>query len=197
MKLLPLMTLSASFDVNQASDRMDWEFLDIGVEPRRLSKSSGKSWNSDIFFTAGQSFCIALTATDEHSTNFESFQIIDCCLISRPRILRCGRKELTLYAPPSPFVSVAGSPLGALYPILGSAFIPIMSTSSKDDGANWQTMLWDGSLKVGDINAHWELSLYVTVSIQRAWQDRPQLRVFYFDPESEVGNGTTPPDVTN
>ncbi|OFA02610.1 hypothetical protein [Duganella sp. HH101] len=193
MTPLPLMTLSGTFDVNQRSDRMDWEFLDIGAVPGQPPQPGGEHWNSDVFFSAGQSFCIALTATDNQLTGFQSFQILDCHLITRPQILRCGKDELTLYAPPSPFVDAAGDTLNAVCPIAGTDFLPLSST--QPNGSTQQTMLWANSLTVGGINAHWEMSLYITVSIQRAWSEQQQLRVFYFDPESEVGNGTTPPDV--
>jgi hypothetical protein len=187
-----MMTLSATFDVNQRSDRMDWQFLDIGVVPGQPPQPGGDHWNSDVFFSAGQSFRIAFTATDKENKGLESFEILDCCLITRPQILRCGKDALTLYAPPSPFVTASGEACGASYPIPGSAFF---STTTEEPGESvQQTLQWDDSLTVGGINAHWQMSLYMTVSIQLSGS-QPQLRVFYFDPESEIGNGTTPPDI--
>jgi hypothetical protein len=187
-----MMILSATFDVNQRSDRMDWQFLDISAVPGQPSQPGGDHWNSDIFFSAGQSFRIAFTATDKENKGLESFEILDCCLITRPQILRCGKDVLTLYAPPSPFISPSGEPCGALYPFARSAFHA--TATYQPPGHVQQTLQWDHSLTVAGIDAHWQMSLYMTVRIHLSGR-KPLLRVFYFDPETEIGNGTTPPDV--
>lgn len=189
----PLMTLTARFDVNQIDDGIDWLFADIESGMNSDRSTAEVQWNRDVAFSAGQEFRIAITASDRDLTGFESLEVIDCCLITRPQILSCGRGQRTHYAPPSLFVSSSSSELGALYRIEPSAFTVHSSGIGPDKGKRI-TLLWDGQLKVGPYNGRWELSFYVTVRIKRAGDQSEQLRVFYFDPETEVGNGTFPPD---
>lgn len=189
----PLMTLTASFDVNQIDDGISWLFADlesaIGVD----CKSTTTHWNRDIDFLAGQDFRIAITASDKEKTGFESLEVIDCCLITRPRILCCGPGVRTRYDLPSLFVDEEGKQLGALCRIEPSRF-SVHSTGVDPTQARRVTLLWNDHLTVGPYNGFWELSFYITVRIKRAGEDTQQLRVFYFDPESEVGNGTSPPN---
>lgn len=187
----PLMALTARFDVNQVDDGIDWLFDDIeSVDSDHIS--SNPHWNRNVEFSAGQEFKIAISATDDDKTGFESLEIIDCCIITRPRILCCGQNVRTWYAPPSIFVDSEGRQLGALYQIDRSAFY-VHSTGVDPKKGRRVTLLWDGNLKVGAYNGFWDISFYVTVNIKRVGEETAQQRVFYFDPEGEVGNGTNPP----
>jgi hypothetical protein len=188
----PLMALTARFDVNQIDDGIDWLFADLDSATTVGHLAAEAYWNRDIAFSAGQEFRIAITASDQDKTDFESLEVIDCCLITRPRILSCGPDERTYYAPPSLFVGPNGKQLGALFQIEPSEF-SVLSTGIDSEKGRKITLLWDGSLKVGPYNGYWEISFYVTVRIKRANGEKEQLRVFYFDPEGEVGNGTYPP----
>lgn len=190
----PLMTLTARFDVNQIDDGIDWTFADIDSATSTDRESANSCWNRDINFDAGQEFRIAITASDKEHTGFESFEVIDCCLITRPRILRCGPGVRTFYAPPSLFVDDNGKQLGALYQIEPTAFSALGAGIESSEKGKRITLLWDGHLTVGPYNGSWELAFYVTVSIKRAHKDAAQLRVFYFDPEGEISNGSDPPD---
>ena len=113
-------------------------------------------------------------------------------MITRPHILSCGPHVRTWYGPPSLFVDSGGEQLGALYQIDPAAF-SVHSTGIDPAKGKKITLLWNGYLKVGPYNGNWEISFYVTVSIKRANEESAQLRVFYFDPEGEVGNGMEPP----
>lgn len=192
MMTQPLMALTARFDVNQVDDGIDWLFADIDSVGKAEHTPSDPYWNRDINFSTGQEFRIAISASDEEKTGFESLEVVDCCIITRPRILCCGPKERTWYAPPSIFVSSEGQQLGALYQIDPSAF-SVHSTGVDPVKGRKVTLLWDGNLTVGPYNGFWEISFYVTVSIQRAGEAAAQLRVFSFDPEGEVSNGIDPP----
>lgn len=188
----PLMALTARFDVNQIDDGIDWVFTDIesvGVADRT---PEDPQWNRNIDFSAGQEFRIAIAASDKEKTGFESLEIVDCCVITRPQILCCGTGVRTWYGPPSLFVDANDEELGALYRIDPSAF-SVHSTGIDPANGKRVTLLWDNHLTVGKYNGSWELSFYVTVKIKRAGEDIAQLRVFYFDPETEVGNGMNPP----
>jgi hypothetical protein len=188
-----LMTLMARLDVNQVDDGINWVFTDIdsAIAPEDTSKDP--SWNRDIEFSAGQQFRIAITASDKDKTGLESIEVIDCCLITRPQILSCGPNVLTRYTPPSLFVSEDMQQLGALYSIAPSEFA-VHSTGTEPTKGRRITLLWEGHLTVGPYNGFWEISFYVTVRIKRTDGTPDQLRVFYFDPESEVGNGLNPPN---
>lgn len=189
----PLMTLTASFDVNQVDDGINWVFADLDSAIGANQTSAEPHWNRDIDFSAGQEFRIAITATDKDKTGLESLEVLDCCLITRPRILSCGPGALTHYGMPSLFVGENGQQLGAIYPIDPSSF-SIHSTGVDPKKGKRITLLWDGQLTVGPYNGFWDISFYVTVRIKRAGEQLEQLRVFYFDPEGEVGNGTYPPN---
>ena len=191
MKQQPLMALMARFDVNQIDDGVNWLFADIESVTSDHALED-PHWNRDIDFSVGQDFRIAIAASDEEKTGFESLEVIDCCLITRPQILSCGPELRTRYAPPSLFVDSSGQQLGALVPIEPSEF-SVHSTGVDSKKGRKITLLWDGHLTVGPYNGFWDISFYVTVSIRRTGEENPQLRVFYFDPEGEVGNGTYPP----
>lgn len=187
----PLMTLAARFDINQVDDGIDWLFTDINSIETIERTSGDPHWNRNVEFSAGQDFRIAIVADDQEKTGFESLEVIDCCIITRPQIISCGPNVRTWYAPPSLFVDSNGNELGALYSIVPSAFA-VHSTGIDPEKGRKVTLLWDGNLTVGKYNGFWDLSFYVTVSIKRAGESIAQRRVFYFDPESEVNNGTKP-----
>jgi len=188
----PLMALTARFDVNQVDDGIDWLFDDIdsvGVGDRT---QEDPHWNRDINFSVDQQFRIAISASDKEKTGFESLEVVDCCVITRPQILSCGEGVRTRYAPPSLFTDDSGKRLGALYQIDPSQF-SVHSTGIEPTKGRRVTLLWNGHLTVGGFNGFWELAFYVTVSIKRAHEEAAQLRVFYFDPEAEISNGMDPP----
>lgn len=189
----PLMTLTARFDVNQIDDGVNWIFADIDSAINTEHTRVEAQWNRDIEFSAGQEFRIAIAASDKDKTGLESLEVVDCCLITRPHILSCGPNQRTRYAPPSLFSSQSSQQLGALYRIEPSAF-SVHSSGIDPEKGKRITLLWDGHLTVGPYNGFWELSFYVTVRIKRTGDEPEQLRVFYFDPETEIGNGTSPPN---
>ena len=191
----PLMALTARFDVNQVDDGIDWAFTDIESVGTINRTPGDPQWNRDIDFSAGQAFRIAVTATDHDNTNFESLEIVDCCIITLPQILCCGTGIRTWYCPPSLFVDNEGQQLGALYRLNPSSF-SVHSTGVDPEKGRRVTLLWDEHLNVGKYNGSWELSFFLTVRIKRSGEKMEQLRVFYFDPETEVGNGTSPPRAT-
>lgn len=188
----PIMTLTARFDVNQIDDGIDWVFADLDSALIVNHSPVEAQWNRDIQFLAGQSFKIAITASDKEKTEFESLEVVDCCLITRPQILSCGPEQRTYYGPPSLFASSSSQQLGALYRIEPSAFT-IHSSGIDPEKGKRITLLWDGHLTVGPYNGFWEVSFYLTVRIKRTNGQSDQLRVFSFDPEAEIGNGTFPP----
>lgn len=178
------MELKVTFDVNQIRSRANWYFHEVGN-----SADCDDGWHNNIQFLPGQQFGIRLVATNYYKTTLQSVSVVDCCLITQPQIQVCGPGHPPQYAPPSPFCTASLKPLGALavIPATGfSRFEPIVPSSD-------YVLIWNDYLVVGPMVSHWDLSFYVTVCIDRGVGATPDYRVFYFDPESEVGNGMDPP----
>ncbi len=107
-------------------------------------------------------------------------------------VVQCGPDLPTIYSPPSMFgVADDGAVSGALYPLAPAGFVKLDQPGGL--GYTSVTLRWNEPLTITSVPGSWELSVLVTVAIARSGQ-QDELRVFYFDPESEVGNGTTPPE---
>lgn len=182
---VPPMILAVDFDVDQLSTQLRWRFdrADGNGNPKR-----GRAAGS-IYFTTGEEFRIRVTAGS--SAPFETFEVIDCCLISLPQVVQQGPGVRTLYAPPSPFADLDGKPVtGGTCAIPGSQFMPVAAQS---DGEYRQVAReWGGYLKAGEITGRWDLKMVLTVRIV-GLDGSANDRVFWFDPETEVGSGVGPP----
>jgi hypothetical protein len=190
MKMQKLMTLKVSFDVSQIRDRINWDFLE--VDP--VSGQTGapdRNWRNNIQFVPGQKFRIDIEADNVYNKPCQGIAVVDCCLITRPQIKMCGPGKNPTYAAPSPFVDAKGQHLGALVVLPGDKFKPQDPLSDNVPGRK-RVLIWDGALEVGQEQSHWDLSFYVTLRLERH-PGEFDYRVFYFDPESEVGNGIDPP----
>lgn len=185
---IPPMILHANFDVDQLSDQLQWRFSRADGQGNPPAGTDAGT----VYFTEGETFKLQVTAGRDSA--FETFEVIDCCLISRPRIVQLGVGLKTLFAAPSPFVAPSGEPLpGATCQIPGSEFVPV-SAAQAGPGHHQVVREWDGYLKAGPNTGRWELEFVITVRITGA-DGQSWSRVFSFDPESEVGTGMTPPDV--
>ena len=78
------MLLEIRFDIDQTSDLLEWRFVrrDQHAEPDK-GKEAGI-----INFTVGEDFHVMIKAGSVKP--FQGFEVLDCCLISRPYIYRCG-----------------------------------------------------------------------------------------------------------
>ncbi|NVM78416.1 hypothetical protein FHW83_004244 [Duganella sp. SG902] len=186
----PLMTLKVSFDISQIRDRINWDFVQVDPATGQAG-APDRNWRNNIQFLPGQKFRIDIEADNVYDKPCQAITVVDCCLITRPQITVCGPGKTPTYAPPSPFVEAHGKHRGALVAIPGDKFRPQDPLSAGAPGRK-RFLIWDGELEVGQVQSHWDLSFYVTLRLER----QPGVfdyRVFYFDPESEVGNGMDPP----
>jgi hypothetical protein len=178
------IVLSISFDVDQNSDNLFWELKkpDSSSSTDESTSQYGVGAGAIQFFQ-GENVMLEVKGGGISSDGFTSFQIMECCLITRPKVLIAGKDVPTRYASPSPFLQSIGSS----YVFENDYFSDL---SDKDDYRTI-TQMWKHSLNIEHTNGVWELSLNLTVRIRRGF-GLPDIRVFRFDPEFQVGNGTRP-----
>jgi hypothetical protein len=171
--------LTIGFDADQISDQL------MSYYHPRLRHPTGL-FEGEVYFREGDTFGLRVVGTGKPA-HFQGFYVIDCCLTTRPKIVYAvPATELEApkvrYAQPSPFVE----PGGASY-ALPLEFVP--PTADLPDSAEQMFILdWFRTLTVGKHQGRWEISLLLTVRIDRGG-DKFEQRVFSFDPESEVGSG--------
>lgn len=176
------IVLSMSFDADQHSDNLVWE-----LKQPNLDSSSDDSTTQygvgagAVKFFQGENVMLEVIGGGASADGFTSFQIIECCLITRPKVAIAGTGLATRYASPSPFLQS-----------IGSSYVfenDYLSNVSDNDNYRTITQRWKRSLNIEHTDGTWELSLNLTVRILRGYGP-PDVRVFRFDPEVQVGNGT-------
>ena len=185
------MHLEASFDIDQTSDQLAWHFVRYDGEGNPIhGKEAGV-----INFTVNEKFYIDITAGSDNP--IAGVKIVDCVLISKPFMYICGPDVATEYAPPSPFApKLLGAIVGASIALPAAEFEEVtVPPVRKYHRAKYH---WNNHLTVGGFQGRWELSFVLTVQIARP-NGRQELRVFSFDPESDVSNGVidSPADVSS
>ncbi|SDF58726.1 MULTISPECIES: hypothetical protein [unclassified Duganella] len=176
----PPLLLSLSFDVDQISSQLDWT-LTPDVQPVTGADSGC------IAFTMGDVLNVAVNGYGRKG-NFYTFQIVDCCIITKPALVQIGRQVAPLYAAPSPFVQA----LGACYPLSLDFRCTAQNYVGADQKHRRVTHSWKHQLDVNHAPGRWELSFVLTVRIMRELGHVTETRVFSFDPECQVGDGTEP-----
>jgi hypothetical protein len=181
------MQISVRFDIDQISSHLDYSFKssDESADPTEGRYTGG------VFFRQGQHVYVDVTGSGSKASEFSSFQVIDCCIITKPKVTQAGAGIATRYSPPSPFLQS----VGAAYPMA----LDYSSVVSNDAHGQYRHIRqdWKRSLNVAHTGGHWEISLVLTVRILRGDTAAPELRVFSFDPEGSVGGGSawdTPAD---
>lgn len=176
----PWMIIAASFDIDQVSSQLDYGFSASDHDPQPpVGRHAG-----GVHFLQSQNVFFEVAASGSKASGFSSFQIVDCCIITRPKVTQCGPDVPTRYSPPSPFLQT----LGATHPLA----LDFWSTVDNDPPPDYRRIIqtWKQSLTVANTGGHWEISLVLTVRIQRGDTAPPELRVFHFDPEGSVGAGS-------
>lgn len=177
--------LTVRFDVDQISPQLNYK-LD-----RLLENSNGVVvppepqegvYAGCLYFYRGEQVLLRVVATG--TADFTGFDVVECCMVTEPQIIQCGPTVPTVYSAPSMFVKEAG----AVYVVKGHYS---SSTEPLTDGRHMVIRDWDGQAKVTSEDGRWELSFYLTVRISRAGV-RDELRVFSFDPETQVGDAVNP-----
>lgn len=178
------IVLSMSFDVDQNSDNLVWELKKPDVDSFNDAPISQYGVGAGaVKFFQGENVRLEVKGGGAYAGGFTSFQIIECCLITRPKVVIAGSAVPTRYASPSPFLQSIGSS----YVFENDYF----SSVDDDQAQEYRTInqTWKRSLDIEHTNGAWELSLNLTVRILRGYGS-PDVRVFRFDPEVHVGDGT-------
>lgn len=187
-QVTPALTLQVSFDIDQDSSLLILTPVvnNGGTDPVH----EGERYAGDFYFPLKETVGLQVTGWGKNPTPATggdtvpaafSFDIVDCHFITRPKIVQMN-VDGTLYAQPSPFMDVA-VPWHQLAPI----FVTGPATTSGAE--QFITKTWTGALRIGDVPGRWEISFLLTVAITRLGASSPEVRVFWFDPEGEVGTG--------
>jgi hypothetical protein len=173
------VTLTVGFDIDQVTDALAYHFHSRDhAHPNPLTGL----FAGEIYFCTGEIFHLRVKGGGAID-GFSSFQVVDCCIVTRPRVIVAGPDVTTRHAAPSPFLQV----LGACY-----QFPLDFSSDVKDDQEQQYRVItqhWKRTLDVSHSHGQWDLSFTLTVRIQRGPLLEPEIRVFYFDPEGQVGPG--------
>jgi hypothetical protein len=185
------MILEANFDIDQIGGKLEWSFSrkDGDGNPIKGKYAGG------IYFTTGEVMRVRVKAGSW--TKLTSFKVLDCTLITLPQIVELEPKKKAKFAPPSIFVSTtAPAPeikvIGASINLPGNEFEESVGPLPEPGAYSEISRQWDKHLTVGQTEGRWELSFVLTVRVEQEGK-APCERVFYFDPETEVGNGVSPP----
>jgi hypothetical protein len=178
------VVLTVRFDADQISPQLNYKLKrplqaasDTPPEPEE------GEYAGSLYFNPGEE--LALRVVGAGGENFSGFDIVECCFVSVPQILACGPQVPTVYSKPSMFEGVNG----AVLPIC----LDFQTTNvPQKDGRQLVVQSWKDTVDITKVHGRWELSFYLTVRIRRR-DESSELRVFSFDPESEVGNGYIPP----
>lgn len=173
------VVLTVAFDVDQYSDQLVHTFTSpdgaTPVHPTGL-------YQGEIYLCEGEVVHLKVLGGGKQD-RFSAFQIIDCCLITVPKPGYIDPGKGFRYATPSPFLQ----PRGATYPLQ----LDFSSEIEDDPEKKYRliTQHWKPTLNVGNALGRWEISLVITVQISRGASLAPDIRVFSFDPEGQVGSG--------
>ena len=164
----PEAWLSVSFDANQLGHQLCW----TATEGRaNLLQTYGKFAGS-LLLPKGQDLRVEVQGYGDQT--LQSFQVLSVCLVTVP-----ADDEL----PPSPF---DGQPTATLE----MTDFPACATIIYDPHIDRSYGITASAtpLTIRDVDGAWQVSMILTAQIVDAKGTRQ--RVFRFDPESQVGNGT-------
>lgn len=168
--------LKVSFDIDQVSGNLDWEFSP------RSHPISGRHAGA-ILLQPGELLHLEVDGNGSADSGFQAFKIIECCLMTRPQVTQIGRGLPTLFSAPTPFAGIDRASYA--FPL----DFDCGALRTQPDGSLRMVQHWNGQLLVDQPPGRWDMSFLITVLIDRG-ADEPLWRVFSFDPESEVGDGT-------
>jgi len=182
------IVFTTSFDVDQISAKLNWNSSGGSRPP--TGRHSGS-----VYFEQGDTVALVVVGGGSQILNpgglppIKSFEIVDFCVITQPEIVECGPNTITKYANPSPFSNY----LAACHPMsLEFTNTQVSKNHYLEITKNWIAPP-DRPLTIGKQNGRWEISMYITVKIFREGLLEPIYRVFFFDPEGEVGTGLMNP----
>lgn len=168
--------INVSFDIGQISSDLLWHAFDDHSK-RNLCSRFGR-YASAVHLCEGDGVKINVTAYGRIEDKF-TIDVKDAVLCTIPIT-----GSVTKFFAPSPFSRNRATITLDDWDAAGSLVVGdkhsrvVQSTST--------------SLEVLHKEGRWKLSLIITVLITRADAKKPEIRVFSFDPEAEIGSGTEP-----
>lgn len=181
---MPILHLEADFDIDQLGDRLEWRFSRSDARGGALVARYAGS----LYLTRFEALDLRIRGGGSHP--FKSFDVLDCCIISRPKILRCVEGEKVEFALPSPFVYAAGSAVaGASINLDAARFKPAKVV--QEPHYHRYAKKWDGVLMTGEALGRWDMALVLTVRISQS-AGPASVRVFECDMEAVVGATALP-----
>lgn len=174
------LILRVSFDAQQVSSLLDWTFT-----PASQAKGNASAGSMQLY--GGQVLQVEVTGFGSVASGFSGFDVVDACMLTQPQLVRLGGNQPALFAAPSMFEGVRS----ATHHLHGR--FNDVATPAPVAGTVCRAKVWDGSLAVATQAGRWDLSLVLTVHLHGVPQAQAQ-RVFYFDPETQVGDGSIPGD---
>jgi hypothetical protein len=172
------LILRVSFDAQQVSSLLDWTFTPA-------SQAKGDASAGALQLYAGQVLQLEITGYGSEASGYAGFDVVDACMVTQPQLVRLGGNEPALFAAPSMFDGVDSATHH-----LGGQFNDV-DTPATLAGTVRRAKVWDGALTVAQAPGRWDLSFMLTVRLRGVPEDQAR-RVFYFDPESQVGDGSLP-----
>ncbi|UTY56247.1 hypothetical protein [Massilia sp. erpn] len=172
------ITLRILFDAQQTSGALWWD-----LQPP--SDPTFGPCTGALRFSPGDQVSLEIYADSMKSAGLTGFDVLECCIITRPQVIRLLDGEMAQFAQPSPFRS---QPSACTRLEGGFPLVPPLG----DDAPESLLRQWSGVLQVDALIGRWELSLVLTVNLHFQGQKAPVPRVFGFDPECEVGDGGHP-----
>ena len=165
--------LTVSFDAEQIGDQLSWAVID-GLKD--IWQYYGKHAGS-VYFETGCDLTVVLKGYGDKS-NFLGFKVLDATIVSTPRS----------YDPPTSTASPFTGGHGATR-VRDFAYFDAAPDS---ESTRMKMLAFSTSLKVASAPGAWKLSMVLTVCIHYN-NSNSETRVFTFDPEAQVGNGSRYP----
>ncbi len=172
------LTLTVSFDIDQDGSHLLYSFFPEGTTPDPTKE--GGHYAGAIYFPLDEQIKLVVQGWG-NKTTFDTFTILDCSFVTRPKIIEMSG-DITMYAPPSPFKGING-PIYQIPPKFG----PPDHTLDETEMCKSYKLL--DPILIGKAPGRWEISFFLTTRIERVAPSTPEVRVFWFDPEGEVGTG--------
>jgi hypothetical protein len=179
--------VDAEFDIEQIGARLDCKITRSDGDGNPVE---GK-YAGGVYMTCGETLVISVKVGGKmrkKSPPFASFEVVDCSIVTRPKIKRTSPHEKTEFAHPTPFVSGAS----ATVIIPGEQFVPA-DVEHKIPEYYQLKRVFDSGIVVGTNEGRWGMSIMLTLRINYTDNAVSEMRVVETDPETEVGSGTQPP----
>lgn len=174
------VTLRVSFDAAQISSALVWHAIE-GDPTRSAYKTQGR-FAGALHFNKGDCLQIELIGYGQLG-DLDGIEIVGANIFTMPHT------SVKTRSAPSPFQD------GHAVVTLNDWSTPDMIGEPDPERLGYLTYTKVPLLVVQE-TGRWELSLVVTVRVLRSGK-QSELRVFAFDPESEVGTGGDPPLIGN